>query len=832
MSLEKKTVSSEVAHSESSKAREIKERTFAHVRDAEAYLGWKESVPEAVRKIVEAKLLENAEGTSPEETGLPTVDAFLAEFGKQIQGSGESNASPEIKRLLGPLSTIKTSKGTVNFFETVTSATTSWELRRKLYDTQVAPILEWAVAHDLSDLHKKSKNVSNGELAEVNKGESRDNDSDIPPSGDNVSSSLESEQGKKEGTPTALFSVAPFYGGKYRQSTFNRFNPDTGKWQRSEHAELAISPEQVDLLSKRLLTGKVRGGEALALPIPYDFVPDVESLVMHPPDIPAKIIKESDGRFLLHVSEGEVFNYSISISKKESISSDEAFLESEIAGEVPASLQKLITEHKNLPPLKRARTLARAVRDHLTYVTGKPELWREYVASGFWNPVWEKREADCFVANTLASKVLKEAGLDVRFVSGYMVKEKDEQGRAVLHAGNGHAWLEVWDEASGRSVPLDATPAGDPNVDQESQEQELSDEADEGEPDDELASEEEVREKIEALRGKEGGVRRGRKSPEHNRAESQFAKQAECSEAQAREFLNALERVRQISNKEGEKVSETLVREWQKIVQSRKVESTRYHGPVRRSEGDGLDDPVLASIDVASGERDPGGFEREVREQKQENDFGGIDLYFSFDLSGSMAEPDPASGRAKRDVQRDVALLFIDSLMQAAAAHRRDGANADILPLKLAVVLSSGAASVELPLTDKWTPKEQWKLYSAVNRLASGGTPTAEALAKIIQEVTKEKEELTKKRIPKQKQPIHYVLELGDGVPNDEATAETRRDELAKDGAFVRAYIIGTKSPSKYAAEPLESFSELPAILSRDIVEQFRKLYPHKIKGA
>ena len=78
MSLEKKMVSPEVARTESSKAREIKERTFAHVADAEAYLGWKESVPEAVRKIVEAKLLENVEGSPREETGLPTVDAFPA----------------------------------------------------------------------------------------------------------------------------------------------------------------------------------------------------------------------------------------------------------------------------------------------------------------------------------------------------------------------------------------------------------------------------------------------------------------------------------------------------------------------------------------------------------------------------------------------------------------------------------------------------------------------------------------------------------------------------------------------------------------------------------
>ena len=823
-------VSPEILRTESSKAREIKERTFAHVADAKAYLGWKESVPEVVRKIIEAKLLENVEVHPREETGLPTVDAFLAEFEKQVQGGGESATSPEIRRLIQPLSAIKTSKGTVNFFETVTSPATSWELRRKLYDTQVAPILEWAVERDLHDLQKKSEKVSDGESAGENKGESQNNN-DIPSSGDNVSSSLESEQEKKEGAPTPLFSVSPFYGGKYRQATFNRFNLGTGKWGRDNHEELLVSPEQVDLLSTRILSGKVRGGESLALPIPYDFVPDVESLVIYPPDTSAQITKESDGRFLLAIGEEGVFNYSISISKKESISTDEAFLESEIIGELSEALQKIIAEHKNLPPLKRARTLARAVRDHLTYVTGKPELWRDYVAGGFWNPVWEKREADCFVANTLACRVLKEASLDVRFVSGYMVKEKDGEGRAILHAGNGHAWLEVWDEASGRSVHLDATPAGDPNVDQESQEQELSDEADEGESGDELASEEEVREKIEKLRGKEGGARGGRKSPEHNRAESQFAKQAECSEAQAREFLNALERVRQISNKEGEKVSETLVREWQKIVQSRKVESTRYHGPVRRSEGDGLDDPVLASIDVASGERDPGGFEREMREQKQESDFGGIDLYFSFDLSGTMAEPDPASGRAKRDVQRDVALLFIDSLMQAAAAHRRDGVKSDILPLKLAVVLSSGSASLELPLTDKWTPKEQWKLYSAINRLASGGTPTAEALREITQELTKEKEELTKKRIPKQKQPIHYVLELGDGVPNDEVTAETRRDELAKDGAFVRAYIIGTKSPSKYAAEPIESFSDLPAILSRDIVEQFKKLYPHKVKG-
>lgn len=838
MSLEKKLVSSEVVLNESSEAREIKERTFAHVADAEAYLGWKESVPEMVRRIVESKLLGNVGGSTREETGLPTVDAFLSEFERQVQGQsqdeGDTPASAEITKLVKPLSAIKTSKGTVNFFETVATPATSWGLRWKLYETQVAPILEWAVDHDLRDLQKKEEGTSSDESIKGNKSESVQEDDDIPPAGDNVSSSLESEQEKKEGAPKALFSVIPFYGGKYRSTSFNHFDLTTGKWKRGNHEGTAVSSETLDPLSVRLLCGKVRGGgEPLALPLAYDFTLNDISIVMDPPETPAYLSKESDGKFLLHVESEGVFRFRIAISKKQTLAMQEAFLESEIPGVLPEELTKLIAEQKNLPPMKRARVLARAVRDHLTYVTGKPELWREYVQGGFWNPIWAKREADCFVANTLACKVLKEVGLDVRFVSGYLVNEKDDSGAAIMHAGNGHAWLEVWDELLGRSVPLDATPKGDPNVDKEAQDKELSDEGNEGEStQDELASKDEVCNMIEKLKGKEGAARGKRKDPEHSRSETQFAKQAECTEAQAREFLSALERVREIKNKEGERVSEMLVREWQKIVQSRKVESTRYHGPVRRSEGDELDDPVLASIDAVSGDQDPGGFAREIHEEKTESDFGGIDLYFSFDLSGSMAEPDPASGRAKRDVQRDVALLFIDSLMQAAAAYRRDGAKSDVLPLKLAVVLSSGTASVELPLTDMWTPKEQWKLYSAVNRLASGGTPTAEALAKIIEEFGKEKAELRKRQVPKQKQSIHYCIELGDGVPNDEASAEVRRDELTKDGAFVRAYIIGAPSSSKYAAEPIGSFSDLPVILSRDIVEQFKKLYPHKVKRA
>ena len=119
--------------------------------------------------------------------------------------------------------------------------------------------------------------------------------------------------------------------------------------------------------------------------------------------------------------------------------------------------------------------------------------------------------------------------------------------------------------------------------------------------------------------------------------ETRFSELAECSPTQAREFLKALERVREIKDERGRSISDLMKDEWRKIIEERKVEKLDYKGPVRMREGDRLEDPVAAKIDLRSGELNPTGFEKDEITEKIEHDFGGLDIYFLGSASRSLS---------------------------------------------------------------------------------------------------------------------------------------------------------------------------------------------------
>lgn len=227
-------------------------------------------------------------------------------------------------------------------------------------------------------------------------------------------------------------------------------------------------------------------------------------------------------------------------------------------------------------------------------------------------------------------RALADAGLKTRFVGGYFVKEKNKEGAAIMHAGNGHGWLEVWDNLSGRAMRLDATPKGDPNVDEEQQEKELegeTGEGDYGESENELMSKEKLEKKIKEMKGENGKKEQRRLTP-NDLEEARFSELAECTPEQAKEFLRALYKAREIKNERGIPISELLKLEWKKIITERKIEKNDYRGPVRMDEGDNMEDPVSARIDILSKEFNPTGFEKLEKEEKIETEFGGINIFF------------------------------------------------------------------------------------------------------------------------------------------------------------------------------------------------------------
>ena len=810
---------------------------FNDVETAEEYLTWKQEVPMAFRHVVESTL----KNTAPAETitGLTLTDQFLKGTAESIRTGGLPDAASydaRVTKLLEPLAHVETKGGYANVFSLLRSPDTSWKLKKTLYETQVRTALEWLINKDLEQLAQEALKQQEAEQApEPTEGQPTPPPEQLmPPQSEEVRSSMEPGGEKREGEPSPIFSVKPFFGGYYKQQIFSKFREDDQHWGKKENQfEEAVS-QDVDMTRGRVESGMIRGRTPLALPVPYDWAVDPASITTNVPLDQVTISRNQNGLWYMEVDADGAFPFSMTVAPLKRTEEGKPFEALEMTGELPDELRQGIEtlKQQRLPRMRLQREIVKLVRNGLKY-SNSPDAWKQYTSqpSGFFNKLWKRKEADCFVANTLAARALAEVDASARFVSGYYVKEAGKGGNAIMHSGNGHAWLEVWDEYSERAVRLDATPKGDPTMDEEQQEKDLEGETGEGdfgEREDEIASAEEIKKKIEELKKKQGGEGK-QKRPSVELAEQQFANLAECTPEQAREFLAALERVRKITDEQGYPISDSMKDEWRKIVEERKVESRDYRGPVRMDEGSRLDDPVAAAIDITSREFNPTGFEKDTRVEKIETDFGGMDVYFSFDLSGSMAQADSASGRSKKDVQRDVALLFVDSLMQAAVISRREGGESNLLPIKIMATVASQTGETKLPLTDQWGPKEQWALYSSLTQVASGGTPTHTTLKLIQRTLEKELADLKQKRTPAEKMPLHYTAEISDGEPDDSSQTEAMHRSLKEKGMAIRSYTIGGSSASADAAPPIESFSQLPQILAEDIIKQFKKLRPHKI---
>lgn len=811
--------------------------TFRDREDAEQYFAWKQFVPREVRDIVEGTMT----GASLPETftPLPLTNQFLRGFASGIRNPEAREAFSDldwrVRQLLDPLANIKTQEGFLNAYKVLPDPALSWSFRTNLYHLQIKSSIEWLVSQDLKAMRKegeKQKLPPSQETGQKHETPEPPSANDVPPSSEEVRSSMESGMEKREGEPTALFAVRPFYGGYYKQLVFDRFDPTTLRWEKPDNELHEPEAHASAPVGKRVLLGKARRGTPLAIPLPYDWI--CEPDILTTPDTGGRLMQNQDGQWYLELPGTGVGAYAMTIAQKEYREEGAGgdVRPCVIAGALPHELAQQLAEVKASPlqPLARARALTRIIRDSLEY-SNDPAAYADYTADSqkFFEKIWATKKADCHVANTFAARALTEAGIACRFIGGHFVKEKGEKDEAILHAGNGHAWLEVYDTVGMRWVRLDATPKGDPTVDEAVQEQDLSGEGDFGENDREIASTEEVKKKIRELQ-KQGGGKRA--TPEYQRSEEQFAHDAECTESQAREFLRALERVREIKDERGTPIVELLIAEWKKIVQEYVLQQSDYRGPVRMDEGDRLEDPVAARIDIAVGEYNPTGFEKIVSVEKVQAEFGGINMYFSFDLSGSMTESDPVSGRSKADVQRDAGLLFVDSLMQCAFVARQMASQEVSLPVKIMVTVASGSGRVQLPLTDRWTPKEQWLFYTALAQTVRGGTPIHETLAHIERAHDVEVASLQNKKIPKEKQPIHYTVELTDGIPDDVSAVCVAHARMQKKGMAVRAYVIGENPPENYgaSAEPVESFSAVPALLAKDIVSVFQKLKPTRVK--
>ncbi|MEK7077117.1 MAG: transglutaminase-like domain-containing protein, partial [Patescibacteria group bacterium] len=152
------------------------------------------------------------------------------------------------------------------------------------------------------------------------------------------------------------------------------------------------------------------------------------------------------------------------------------------AGKLSSETETKLDEIKKLKaqPFEKARLLKAYVKKTLRYSneSAMNAVYQGGNTKGYFQRIEEHKKADCDVANTYFAALLSRLEIPTRMVTGHYVKVKDRQGNAAISSGTSHAWVEVWD---GRSwEKLDATPPGDPNMDDEEMDENKDDSVLEG----------------------------------------------------------------------------------------------------------------------------------------------------------------------------------------------------------------------------------------------------------------------------------------------------------------------------------------------------------------
>lgn len=427
-------------------------------------------------------------------------------------------------------------------------------------------------------------------------------------------------------------------------------------------------------------------------------------------------------------------------------------------------------------------------------------------------------------------RLLTKLGLHARFVIGHSVRTKSPSGEALLLESNRHAWAFVWDTDEKKWERLDATPAGDSNVDQEEQQAELG-EGDYGEKEVELMTQEQLDQRLQEAKLQ--------KQEQANPILS-YANEAKCSPEEARDVIKKIDALRK-------KYSHVLAdadRLWQTLVRKNARETIVDRGPVPLSQMDEMDpDEIMSgSIEMLAGEKDPLIGEREETQWKIEQWFGSYEVYIAADMSGSM---DEEMDRVKKSyVQRDIVFLLVDSCMNAAVSAKKNVRKLKApMPVKVSVVVFGEQTEIVMPLTEIWGPKEQIRLYRALNVGAGGLTPDHIALKFIEEQIARSlaaQDEARKHKKAFQKhgwKMRRFVIATADGGSDNSALVKQANERLKQQSIPVDLFFIAptedihgrTFAESNYqSVTPVSSPSELAEKGLVRLTERIRQAYAKK----
>lgn len=597
--------------------------------------------------------------------------------------------------------------------------------------------------------------------------------------------------------------VTPFYGGYYRGYVCH-FEPDQHKIVQEEGQAESFEPtEEIesDKLKKYTYETVYDPIKDNLFELPYSAMPLTYSIT--PRNL--GIYRSTNGSFYLKpksaiqtgtANEKQKVSFQFVIAKtKDNEISDNPDRENTVWGNLDNETEKFLTniEGQPLSELEKAEQCAVYTQRKFKYPKDKDEREQMnilYLEAGknALSLMCQHKVADCYWSNIFCGQLLARLGVNHRVIAGHYVEE-DPRFEFAAIAGTGHAWGEMWDGKKWQDI--DATPPKESSEDQVEKSQNERKDGYYGrktppppEPQEELTIEE-IRALFEELLNEES-------DPEKEPTpENLFESTTGVPLQKWKTVERYVKSVNKTAIPEESSITgkpSTIAQEWEKlfelIYKRREIPIESFRGPVRQSEGDELEDPVDAVIDVLSGESDPMGYKIRHEEPKEHVDVTSFEDDSILDLTGSMSGT-PAAEQKKMIMSGRYNLMMLDRRLNLDSYKSK---MRESIRLRSRILIFKGDTEVKRALNteDIIDEKALCRLFDELEQTRTGTGNLVGALKAYEEGLTFEQIE----RI-KAKKLVKVLTIVSDGAVGNTAEAVKIIQSLRKKGIVVQGIGFG-----------------------------------------
>ncbi|MFA6918216.1 MAG: hypothetical protein WC285_05320 [Candidatus Gracilibacteria bacterium] len=597
--------------------------------------------------------------------------------------------------------------------------------------------------------------------------------------------------------------VTPFYGGYFRGYVC-RFDTDKHEIvQEAGHAELFV-PEQdinTDKLKKYTYETVYDPTKDNLLEMPYKALPLISTL--QPTDF--GIYRSDKGSFYLRsksaIAEGQKkqkisFRFVITETEDNTIN-DTPDTRNDVWGSLDTDAETFLSslEGQSLSEIEKAKKCEAYTRKRFKYPAdenARAEMNEIYLKAGDQSlkAMCEQKVADCYWSNIFCGQLLARLEVNHRIIAGHYV-QKDPRFDFAAVAGIGHAWSEIWDGNSWQRI--DATPPKEKKEDEEEKPQDEKLDGDFGEnseppePQEELTIEE-IQTLFEEL------IREEIKPISEPSPEKLFERTTGVSLAKwkvVENYVKAINRTTIPAQSSINGKESTIEEQWEKlfelIYKRREIPIESFRGPVRQSEGDELEDPVDAVIDILSGESDPMGYKLRHEKTKERIDVTSFEDDSILDLTASMAGT-PAQEQKKMILSGLYNLMMLGRRLDLDKYKRR---MREPIALKSRVLTFKGDTQVLEALGSEQMIDEKslCGLYDELDQTRTGGGNLVGALKAYEEGLDPKK--LSRIRAKKL---VKVLTIVSDGVVSDTGEAAKIIQSLRSKGIVVQGIGFGNSA--------------------------------------